>query len=140
MRITNIDTLSALFDRLITERIKHFFFNKDGKDELVEHQEKVIKEIKLKIIELFNECENEGQYKYLSEKRTFNENAIIEELDKLVVADIRIGEGDRRRLEEIKKENPDLDVIIENEKITRGSNEQRAKSKNLIDQLFVKLW
>ena len=28
--ITNISTLSALFDRLITERIKAFFFNKNN--------------------------------------------------------------------------------------------------------------
>lgn len=28
MRITNIDTLSTFFDRLITERIKEFFFGR----------------------------------------------------------------------------------------------------------------
>ena len=44
--ITNIDTLSALLDRLISENIKLYFFKKDGLDENIEHQEKVISEIK----------------------------------------------------------------------------------------------
>ena len=43
--ITNIDTLSALLDRLISENIKLYFFKKDGVDENIEHQEKVISEI-----------------------------------------------------------------------------------------------
>ena len=47
MKITNIDTLSALFDRLITERIKWFFFIKDNNEEKVDHQKIVINEIKI---------------------------------------------------------------------------------------------
>ena len=47
--ITNIDTLSALIDRLISENIKLHFFKKDGIDEIIEHQEKVIDEIKARI-------------------------------------------------------------------------------------------
>ena len=47
--ITNIDTLSALIDRLISENIKLHFFKKDGIDENIEHQEKVIDEIKARI-------------------------------------------------------------------------------------------
>ena len=44
--ITNIDTLSALLDRLISENIKLHFFKKDKIDENIKHQKKVIKEIK----------------------------------------------------------------------------------------------
>jgi hypothetical protein len=42
LHITNIDTLSALLDRLISENIKLHFFLKDGVDDNIEHQEKVI--------------------------------------------------------------------------------------------------
>ena len=49
MRVTNIDTLSAYLDRLITERIKWYFFNKENKIVERAHQEIVIKEIKTKI-------------------------------------------------------------------------------------------
>ena len=41
--ITNIDTLSALLDRLISENIKLYFFKKDDIDENIEHQESNIK-------------------------------------------------------------------------------------------------
>ena len=50
--ITNIDTLSALLDRLISENIKLYFFRKDGVDENIEHQEKVISEIKERLFVL----------------------------------------------------------------------------------------
>ena len=42
MRVTNIDTLSAYFDRLITENIKLYFFEKDRLLEKVEHQRIII--------------------------------------------------------------------------------------------------
>ena len=53
--ITNIDTLSALLDRLISENIKLHFFKKDGIDENIEHQEKVISAIKDRLFVLFDE-------------------------------------------------------------------------------------
>ena len=61
-RITNIDTLSALLDRLITENIKRFFFDKDGLSEKVLHQDLIITEIKSRLIELFLEVYDNGQY------------------------------------------------------------------------------
>lgn len=140
MRITNIDTLSSFIDRLITERIKHYFFQKDGKTDLVEHQELIIKEIKAKLSQLFIESFSEDEYEYMGEKRTFTLEGLIEQLDELVVNDLNIGHGDRIRLEEVKKVNPNLEVILENERLTRVSNENRAKNKNLIDKHFADLW
>jgi hypothetical protein len=98
MKITNIDTLSALFDRLITERIKWFFFNKDNNEEKVDHQKIVINEIKIKINNLLTESFESKKYDYLGEERTFNEDSIVEELEELVINDINIGEADRARL------------------------------------------
>ena len=136
MRITNIDTLSAYLDRLITENIKLYFFKKDNLVEKVEHQYKIIYEIKLKINELFLEILSNNHYDYIEEHRTFNESAIIEELEELIQNDINIGEADRARLEETMKEHPNLDRIIVNEKRLRKANEGRARNKNKIDSLF----
>ena len=36
--ITNIDTLSALLDRLISENIKLYFFEKDNLADNIKHQ------------------------------------------------------------------------------------------------------
>lgn len=136
MRITNIDTLSAYFDRLITENIKLYFFNKDGLSEKVEHQRVIIKEIKQKISELFLEILKNNQYNYIEEYRTFDESSIIEELEDLIHNDINIGEADRARLDETMKENPSLERMVVNEKRLRKANEGRAKNKNNIDNLI----
>lgn len=139
MRVTNIDTLSAYLDRLITENIKLYFFNKDGLVDKVEHQNKVINEIKLKISELLTESVINKSYEYINEFRTFNENAIIEELEELIQNDINIGEADRARLEEAKKETPNIERMTINEKRLRKANEGRARNKNNIDNLLKKI-
>ena len=136
MRITNIDTMSAYFDRLITENIKLYFFEKDRLLEKVEHQRIIITEIKQKISELFLEILKNNQYNYVEEYRTFDETSIIEELEDLIRNDINIGEADRARLEETKKEHPSLDRMVVNEKRLRKANEGRARNKNNIDNNF----
>jgi hypothetical protein len=133
MRITNIDTLSNYFDRLITENIKLYFFTKEKEIEKIEHQQKVISEIKFRLAELFAETIKQGKYEYISEHRTFNESAIIEELEDLIRNDINIGEADRARLDEAKKEFPNIERLVVNEKRLRKANEGRARNKNNID-------
>ena len=129
MRITNIDTLSAYLDRLITERIKWYFFDKEGEVERVNHQLVVIEEIRNKITNLFSESFHNGKYDYISEKRTFDNVNITEELEDLIINDINIGESDRERLK----------IAMINEKRLRKSNESRAKNKNNIDNIFRKI-
>lgn len=128
-RITNIDTLSALLDRLITENIKRFFFDKDGLSEKVLHQDLIITEIKSRLIELFLEVYDNGQYEYISEKRTFTSSNIIDNIQDLITNDIHIGESDRVRLR----------IAMLEEKRLRKSNEGRAKNKNNIDKNFYEL-
>ena len=139
MRLTNIDTLSNYFDRLITENIKLFFFRKDGDIKKAEHQEIVIAEIKVRISELIRESIDLKSYNYLGERRTFNESTIIEELEELIQNDINIGEADRARLEETTKDQPNLERMIVNEKRLRKANEGRSRNKNAIDEQFKKL-
>ena len=136
MRITNIDTLSAYLDRLITENIKLYFFNKDNLTDKSNHQKIVIDEIKKKISELFLDTFKRNSYNYIEEHRTFNESSIVEELEELIQNDINIGEADRARLAETTKEIPNLDRMIVNEKRLRKANEGRSRNKNNIDKLF----
>tara|TARA_R110001592_G_scaffold87117_4_gene257239 strand:- start:8518 stop:8919 length:402 start_codon:yes stop_codon:yes gene_type:complete len=129
VRITNIDTLSALIDRLVTENIKRFFFEKDKLADKVLHQDKVISEIKIRLNGLFLEAYTAGGYNYISENRTFNSSGIVENIDQLVTNDIHIGESDRARLE----------IAMLEEKRLRKSNEGRALNKNMIDENFKNL-
>jgi hypothetical protein len=138
--ITNIDTLSALFDRLITESIKLYFFKKDNIEDKVKHQESIIIEIKNKIVILLRDTYEKREYDYISEKRTFSiENDIVESLEKLIVNDINLGECDREKLKEVRSQNPSIEKMIFNEKKMRKSNEGRAINKNQIDESYKNL-
>jgi hypothetical protein len=134
--ITNIDTLSALLDRLISENIKLHFFRKDGVDDNIEHQEKVIKEIKYRITKLLLDVYNDKQYNYVSEKRTYKPDDIVETLEELIHNDITTGEGDRANLKEATSDNPSLEHFTRNHKLIRKANENRAVSKNKLDKQF----
>ena len=72
MRVTNVDTLSAYLDRLISERIKLYHFESKYQDkEGVEHQRRVVDEIKSKIEDLVKGCfTSPYTYDYIDEKRT----------------------------------------------------------------------
>tara|TARA_R110001592_G_scaffold245242_1_gene506614 strand:+ start:1375 stop:1809 length:435 start_codon:yes stop_codon:yes gene_type:complete len=129
MRITNIDTLSSLIDRLITENIKLYFFKKDKQNKKIKHQKVIISEIKIKLNELFLEVYNKNSYDYISEKRTFIASNIIEEISELITNDINIGESDRAR----------LNIVMLEEKRLRKSNEGRSQNKNNIDNKFKNL-
>ena len=76
MRLSNIDTLSAYFDRLITENIKLFFFKKEKDLQKIHHQEVAIDMIKEKISQLLQEVYESGEYQYVGEKRTFDSSSI----------------------------------------------------------------
>jgi len=134
--ITNIDTLSALLDRLISENIKLHFFRKEDVVDDIEHQENLIEEIKYRITQLLSDTYNERQYKYISEKRTYKPEDIVETLEELIHNDITTGEGDRANLKEATSDNPSLEHFTRNHKLIRKANENRAAAKNKLDEQF----
>ena len=138
MRITNIDTLSALLDRLISENIKLYFFKKDKIRENIDHQEIVISEIREKLSELLTNVIETKKYKYVSEKRTYKLEDVVETIEELINYDIIIGENDRANLEEANSDNPSVENFKKNHKLMRKANEGRASSKNKIDEQFKK--
>ena len=138
LHITNIDTLSALLDRLISENIKLHFFRKDGIADNIEHQEKLIEEIKYRITKLLLDVYTDNRYNYISEKRTYKPDDIVETLEELIHNDITTGEGDRANLKEATSDDPSLEHFTRNHKLIRKANENRAVSKNKLDQQFGK--
>ena len=134
--ITNIDTLSALLDRLISENIKLHFFRKENVIDNIEHQESLIEEIKYRITKLLLDVYKEKGYNYISEKRTYKPDDIVETLEELIHNDITTGEGDRANLKEATSDNPSLEHFTRNHKLIRKANENRAVSKNKLDEQF----
>ncbi len=135
MRITNIDSLSAYFDRLISEKIKWYFFDKDGKTEEAEHQEIVIQEIRVKLVELFEEAFENHKYEHIGEKRTFDEAKLILDVEKLVTDDLGVGAAYYEKTDG----EPTLEKFMVNEAKLRIANESRGKQKNKIDDVFSTL-
>ena len=138
-RIANIDTLSALLDRLVSENIKLYFFNKEGILDDIDHQEKVIYEIKERIRELLLTVYDNKRYDYISEKRTYTADLTLDSIEQLIKSDIYTGEGDRTNLAELEKKNPDVNSFRKNHRILRSANELRAVSKNELDKQFKNL-
>ena len=134
--ITNIDTLSALLDRLISENIKLYFFRKEGIDDNIQHQEKVISDIKHRISQLLTDVYENKKYDYISELRTYKPDDIVETLEELIHNDITTGEGDRANLKEATSDNPSLEHFTRNHKLIRKANENRATAKNKLDEQF----
>ena len=137
--ITNIDTLSVLFDRLIVENIKLFFFTKENLTENIEHQNKIIVEIKNKISDILIITYKNQSYDYIDEKRTYKYNAIIETVEQLVKNNITTGQADRDNLTEALSENPSITKFVCNHKILRKANEARAVCKNEIDKQYKEI-
>ena len=134
--ITNIDTLSALLDRLISENIKLYFFKKDSLMNNIKHQEEVISDIRKRLVLLFTDTFESKSYEYVSELRTYKPDDIVETLEELIHNDITTGEGDRANLKEATSDNPSLEHFTRNHKLIRKANENRAEAKNKLDKQF----
>lgn len=132
MRVTNIDTISALFDRLITERIKEYNFNKQGKVTEAEHQTGVIAEIRTKLEELLTETYTTGKYEYVGEKRTFDEAKLLKDVETLITNDLDVGDAYYTKTDG----EPTLEKFMVNEARLRKANESRGRMKNSIDATF----
>ena len=139
MRVTNIDTLSAFIDRLISERIKlyHFETKLDG-EKSAEHQRDVVDAIKNKLEQLFIQCMSSDEYEYVDEKRTFGEERIaevkklIDNMEELTVNDLDVGAA----YYEQQEGNATPQQYMDNELKLREANEKRSNSKNNIDKAF----
>tara|TARA_B100001093_G_scaffold119348_1_gene112002 strand:+ start:6222 stop:6851 length:630 start_codon:yes stop_codon:yes gene_type:complete len=85
VRVTNIDSFSALMDRLTTERIKRYnFLYKQNKKAEAAHQEIVIESVLVKIKELLYQILKEDGYVFVGEKRTFDESKLIEDVSQIL--------------------------------------------------------
>jgi len=135
MRVTNVDSLSAYFDRLISEKIKWYFFDEDGKEEEALHQEAVIKEIRIKLVQLLEESFENHNYEHIGEKRTFDEAKLILDVEKLVTDDLGVGAAYYEKTDG----EPTLEKFLVNEAKLRVANESRGRQKNRIDEIFSKL-
>jgi hypothetical protein len=130
--ISNIDSISALLDRLITEKIKQYFFLIRKKNNEARKQSLIINKITSKLTETLKEIYILKKYNFTGEIRTFDKNSnilkLVNNIENLIIMNLNIGIADNK-----------LNQIIKNIKLSRNSLEGRAKNKNNIDMLLKKI-
>ena len=112
---------------------------KDNLKENIEHQKSVIKDIRERVKNLFLDVYHTSKYNYISEKRTYKTMMTLDSIEQLIKSDIYTGEADRANLDELNKDNPDINKFRKNHKVLRSANELRAASKNDLDENFKNL-
>jgi len=77
MKITNVNTVSALIDRLITEKIKQYFFLMDGDVRAANTQGEIADAINKEIQITLFEAIKDKNYDFASEQRTYKKKFLI---------------------------------------------------------------
>ncbi len=130
MKITNINTLSALIDRLITEKIKQYFFLAEGDDKAAKTQGEIANAINKEIqITLFEAIKNK-KYNFATEQRTYKKKIsnLVDSISDLTIMNLNVGRVDSN-----------LATIVNNIKLGRLSLEKRSNLKNNIDNLLKEI-
>ena len=128
--ISNLNTVSALFDRLITEKIKQYFFYLSKEKKKFKIQTQLINSLHNELQQTFKQIIKSKQYKFNKEKRTFDKDMknFFYSVENLIVMNLNVGKSDNN-----------LSKILKNLKLSRASLERRAKIKNDIDDLVKKI-
>jgi hypothetical protein len=130
MKITNINTLSALIDRLITEKIKQYFFLMEGDVIAANTQGEIADAINKEIQITLFEAIKDKNYNFNSEQRTYKKKVsnLVDNISDLTIMNLNVGKADHN-----------LVGIINNLKLSRLSLEKRSKLKNNIDNLLKEI-
>jgi hypothetical protein len=130
MKITNINTVSALLDRLITEKIKQYFFLVEGDNGAAKTQGEIANAINKEIQITLFEAIKDKNYDFASEQRTYKKKIsnLTDSISDLIVMNLNVGKADHN-----------LAGIINNLKLSRLSLEKRSKLKNNIDNLLKEI-
>ena len=140
IHISNLNSLSALFDRLIVENIKMNYFDSKGDKDRARKQSILVEAIRSELNDFFLTTITEGKYSYYSENRTFELKKKVDEFTKsvnsLCECHSNITSCDGQKLQEAKSETPDMELILKLEYKNRENLEKRASDKNKLDQLY----
>ena len=132
--VSNLNSISASLDRLITEKIKLYFFEKmepsDYVNDSIGKQKKMINTIHMILIDTFENIFKTKEYNILLEKRTFNENlkTLTMNIEQLVEMNLNVGTADNS-----------IAKILEQLSLSRSSLEKRSNIKNTIDKSIKEL-
>jgi hypothetical protein len=133
-RISNVNSFSAIVDRLIIENLKIIQFTDKNEIQKAEYQNIIIIELKSELDLIFNEIIN-NKYQSITEQRTYSSDEFFADLFKLCLSNYCIAKGDKEKIEIVKNNPIDLEKLKSSIEYVRNSLEIRANTKNNMEKI-----
>ena len=133
-RMSNVNSFSAIIDRLIIENLKIIQFVDQNKLEKAEQQNVIISELKTELNLIYQEL-LENRYKSIGEQRTYTNDNLFSDLFRLCLNNYCIAKGDKLKIEESNKSVVDIDNLKNYILAVRENLEERSKSKNNLENI-----
>ena len=132
--MSNVNSFSAIIDRLIIENLKIIQFVDQNKLEEAEQQNVIISELKTELNLIYQEL-LENRYKSIGEQRTYTNDNLFSDLFRLCLNNYCIAKGDKLKIEESNKSVVDIDNLKNYILAVRENLEERSKSKNNLENI-----
>lgn len=132
--MSNVNSFSAIIDRLIIENLKIIQFVDQNKLEEAEQQNVIISELKMELDLIYQEL-LENRYKSIGEQRTYTNDNLFSDLFRLCLNNYCIAKGDKLKIEEINKSFVNIDNLKNYILAVRENLEERSKSKNNLENI-----
>lgn len=134
-RISNVNSFSAIIDRLIIENLKIFQFIEKNEEEKIHSQNEIISELKHELDVIVNEIKHE-EYISVGEQRTFGlSDNIFSNLFVLCLNNYSISVGDMLKLKESNKSEVNIVNLKKYILHVRENLESRSQSKNNLEKI-----
>ena len=132
--MSNVNSFSAIIDRLIIENLKIIQFVDQNKLEEAEQQNVIISELKTELDLIYQEL-LENRYISIGEQRTYTSKNLFSDIFRLCLNNYSIALGDKLKIEESKKDIVNIDTLKNYINAVRENLEERSRSKNNLEKI-----
>lgn len=135
MRVCNLNSFSALIDRLIIENLKLFSFIEKNDEDKIKTQVEIITQLKKELDIVYVEIQ-ENKYHSIKEERTYVRNQMFDNLFKLCLTNATIAKYDALKIKEASSDIIDVELLRQYINFVRGNLEERSVAKNNLDKMI----
>lgn len=132
MRVSNLNSFSAILDRLVIENLKLIYFTDKGDEKNIKFQNELLTALKEELDIICEEIGN-NEYKSLEEKRTFDSDNLFSNLFQLCLNNFCISKYDKLKINECNKEIINVNNLKNYIFLVRENLEQRSRAKNNLE-------
>ena len=134
MRVSNLNSFSAVIDRMIIESLKLLTFIDKEEADKIEIQKIIVENLKIELDKIYLELYNK-EYISTIEQRTYIRNNLFNNLFKLCLNNYCIAKYDKLKIEEASKNIVNVENIKNYINVVRGNLEERADAKNGLENI-----